>query len=65
MARSERRHDSVGSPVPIELTHRLVQRLPDARVETIANSYTFVPEDQPQRLAELIAQFARTGAAAS
>jgi len=49
---------------PIELAHRLAQRLPDAQIETIGDSYTFIPEDQPQRLAELISQFARAGAAA-
>jgi len=49
---------------PIELAHRLARLLPDARVETIADSYTFIPEDQPQRLVELVAQFAHAGAPA-
>jgi pimeloyl-ACP methyl ester carboxylesterase len=43
---------------PLEHAHRLAERLPDARVEEIADSYSFVPEDQPERLAELIRDFA-------
>ena len=43
---------------PIALAHRLAAVLPDARVEPIEDSYTFVPEDQPDRLAELIVEFA-------
>ena len=39
----------------------LAATLPDARLEWIDDSYTFSPEDQPQRLAELIAAFARSG----
>ena len=33
--------------------------LPDARLEWIEDSYTFSPEDRPDRLAELIASFAQ------
>ena len=47
---------------PLEHAHRLADLLPDARVEEIPDSYSFVPEDQPERLAELIRSFA--GAAA-
>lgn len=47
---------------PIALAHRLATLLPDARVEPVADSYTFVPEDQPQRLVELVTQFARVAA---
>jgi pimeloyl-ACP methyl ester carboxylesterase len=43
---------------PLEHAHRLAALLPDARVEEIADSYTFVPEDQPERLAALVAEFA-------
>ena len=43
---------------PLEHAHRLADLLPDARVEEIADSYSFVPEDQPERLAELIREFA-------
>ncbi len=31
--------------------------IPGARVEQISNSRAFVPEDQPERLAELIEAF--------
>lgn len=37
---------------------RLASDLPDARIETIEDSYTFTPLDQPQRTAELIDTFA-------
>jgi pimeloyl-ACP methyl ester carboxylesterase len=36
---------------------RLLEVLPDARVVEIADSRTLVPEDQPDRLAELIIEF--------
>jgi len=36
---------------------RLAQIIPDARIETVEDSLAFVPEDQPQRLAELIRGF--------
>ena len=38
---------------------KLAAAFPDARVERIEDSYTFVPIDQPQRTAGLIASFAR------
>jgi pimeloyl-ACP methyl ester carboxylesterase len=38
---------------------RLVQDLPNARLEWIENARTFSPEDDPDRLAELIAGFVR------
>jgi pimeloyl-ACP methyl ester carboxylesterase len=41
----------------------LARTLPDARLEWIEDSYTFSPEDQPARLAELIAGFVREPAA--
>ena len=43
---------------PVEHAYRLAELLPDARVEEIPDSYSFVPEDQPDRLAELIREFA-------
>lgn len=43
---------------PIAQAHRLAGVLPDARVVPIEDSYTFVAEDQPDRLAELIVEFA-------
>jgi pimeloyl-ACP methyl ester carboxylesterase len=44
---------------PLELAHRLAELLPHARVVPIPDSYTFVPEDQPQLLARLVLDFAR------
>jgi pimeloyl-ACP methyl ester carboxylesterase len=38
---------------------RLAVTIPDARLEWIEDSYTFVSEDQPERLASLIESFAR------
>jgi pimeloyl-ACP methyl ester carboxylesterase len=43
---------------PLEHAHRLAGLFADARVEEIDDSYSFVPEDQPERLAELIGEFA-------
>ena len=42
-----------------EHAEALSKAFPDARLERIDDSYTFVSEDQPERLAELIAEFAR------
>jgi pimeloyl-ACP methyl ester carboxylesterase len=44
---------------------RLASDFPNARLELIEDSYTFVPIDQPQRTAELIAAFAREPALAA
>jgi pimeloyl-ACP methyl ester carboxylesterase len=44
---------------PFEHARRLADAFPTARLETIEDSYAFVPEDQPSRVAELIADFAR------
>jgi pimeloyl-ACP methyl ester carboxylesterase len=38
---------------------RLAQAFPNARLELIEDSYTFVAIDQPERTADLIAAFAR------
>lgn len=43
---------------PVEHARRMQQLLPHARLELIDDSYAFIPEDQPQRLAALIADFA-------
>jgi pimeloyl-ACP methyl ester carboxylesterase len=48
-----------------ELGRRLAAAFPNARLEVIDNSRTFVPEDQPERLVELIAAFAREPVAAA
>ncbi len=42
----------------ISFAERLAETI-NARLELIDDSYTFVPEDQPERLAEVIASFAR------
>jgi len=43
----------------VKLAERLLERLPQGRLELIDDSYTFVPIDQPERLAELIREFVR------
>ena len=47
---------------PIRFATRLAAMIPGARVEQIADSRAFVPEDQPERLAELIAAFVKESA---
>ena len=44
---------------PVKYARRLAAELPRARLELIDDSYTFVPEDQPVRLAEAIERFVR------
>ena len=44
---------------PYEHAERLAALLPDARLERIEDSYSFVPEDQPRRTAQLIGDFVR------
>lgn len=44
---------------PVADAERLAASMPDARVERIPGSKTFVPVDQPDRLADLIAAFVR------
>jgi pimeloyl-ACP methyl ester carboxylesterase len=41
----------------LRYAERLAEAIPNARLELIEDSYSFVPEDQPERLAELIAEF--------
>ena len=43
----------------LRYAERLAETFPNARLELIDDSYTYVPVDQPQRTAELIAAFAR------
>lgn len=43
----------------LRYAERLAHTIPDCRLETIEDSLTFVSEDQPERLAELIAAFVR------
>jgi len=49
---------------PREHAERLARVIPDARLEWIEGARTFSPEDRPERLAELILDFARTPARA-
>ena len=49
----------------ISFAERLAATINGARLERIEDSYTFVSEDQPERLAELIAGFAREPAPVS
>lgn len=49
---------------PVSDAHRLAAVLPRAEVVEIADSYTFLSEDQPQRLAEVVVRFAGQHAAA-
>jgi pimeloyl-ACP methyl ester carboxylesterase len=49
---------------PLSDARRLAELFPDARVEEVPDSWTFVPEDQPELLARLVESFARTKAAA-
>jgi pimeloyl-ACP methyl ester carboxylesterase len=48
----------------LRYAERMAAAFPHARLETIADAKTFVPEDQPQRLAELIRSFIREPATA-
>jgi pimeloyl-ACP methyl ester carboxylesterase len=41
----------------LRLGERLAEAIPDSRLVRIDDSYTFVSEDQPERLAEAIAEF--------
>jgi pimeloyl-ACP methyl ester carboxylesterase len=50
---------------PREHAERLAKLIPDARLEFIEGARTFSPEDRPERLAELIRDFARAPARAA
>jgi pimeloyl-ACP methyl ester carboxylesterase len=47
---------------PVKLAERLMERLPNGRLELIDDSYTFVPIDQPDRLVALLRGFVPAGA---
>jgi pimeloyl-ACP methyl ester carboxylesterase len=49
----------------VSFAHRLAERLPQGRVEELPGARTFVMEDEPERLARLIADFARSEAGAA
>jgi pimeloyl-ACP methyl ester carboxylesterase len=42
---------------PLRFAERLAAMIPGARLELVADSRAFVPEDQPTRLAELVGSF--------
>ncbi|MFC6159464.1 alpha/beta fold hydrolase [Kribbella jiaozuonensis] len=43
-----------------QLFERLAKTLPDATLVTVADSYSFIPEDQPEELTRLIVDFTRS-----
>ena len=45
---------------PFSLAERFAEVLPDARIVPIDDSYTFVTEDQPQRVVDAVVEFLRT-----
>ncbi|MEA2458559.1 MAG: hypothetical protein QOC95_1531 [Thermoleophilaceae bacterium] len=47
---------------PLEHARKLAGLFPDARIEEIPDSYTFVSEDQPERVAALVGDFAARAA---
>jgi pimeloyl-ACP methyl ester carboxylesterase len=47
---------------PVRDAERLSETFPHARLELIGDSYTFIPEDQPEKLAQLVAKFIRESA---
>lgn len=49
----------------LSYAERLAETIPDARIETIEGARTFVPLDQPQRLAEVIGAFVAKSPAVS
>ena len=49
--------------MPPDHGRRLADLLPDGRLVEIADSYTVVPHDQPQRLAEAVRVFITSTAA--
>ena len=50
---------------PMRHARRLAELLPDARLQVVEDSRTFIAEDQPERLSALIADFMREPAAAA
>jgi len=42
---------------PLAYAERLARTFPDAKLVTVDDSYTFVPEDRPEELARIIADF--------
>ena len=42
---------------PVSLARRIEELLPNAEVRLVSDSYTFIPEDQPMMLGDLIVEF--------
>lgn len=42
---------------PLEHARRYASELPDGRVELVTDAFSFTPEDQPERMATLLAEF--------
>jgi pimeloyl-ACP methyl ester carboxylesterase len=42
---------------PVSLARRIEEQLPDAELRLVSDCYTFIPEDQPTALSELIIEF--------
>jgi pimeloyl-ACP methyl ester carboxylesterase len=49
---------------PMSLAQRLAEALPDAELREIQDSYTFIPQDQPEELARVVVDFLRAPATA-
>ncbi len=47
---------------PIANAHRLKRDFPNANLEWISDAYTFAPEDQPAKIAELVTHFIESNA---
>lgn len=47
---------------PLSLAKRLASALPNAELRTIPDSWTFVPEDQPEQLSSMVVDFLRARA---
>jgi pimeloyl-ACP methyl ester carboxylesterase len=48
---------------PLDHARRLAELLPNAHVEEVPDSLTFVCEDQPERVAQLVSDFASQASA--
>jgi pimeloyl-ACP methyl ester carboxylesterase len=46
---------------PLDHGRRLAAIIPGAKLEVLSDTYAFIPEDQPDRLAELLSGFVREG----
>ena len=55
----ERRFDASSLRSTAPYAERLAATIPGARLQRIADSRAFVPEDQPEYLAEMVAAFVR------